>query len=63
MESVEEASRRAGKTLLALDTVTGGDAERLYLRLGWINADVIPNYAMFPDGRMCDTTTFWKALS
>jgi GNAT superfamily N-acetyltransferase len=63
MQRVEEASRNAGRTLLVLDTVTGGDAERLYLRLGWTKAGIIPNYAMFPDGTMCDTTIFWKNLS
>jgi len=63
MKHAEEASRLAGKTLLVLDTVTGGDAERLYLRLGWTKAGVIPNYALFPDGRPCDTTIFWKDLS
>jgi GNAT superfamily N-acetyltransferase len=63
MEEVEEASRSAGKTLLVLDTVTGGDAERLYLRLGWTKAGVIPRYALFPDGQFCDTTVFWKDLS
>jgi hypothetical protein len=63
MEQVEDASRLAGKTLLVLDTVTGGDAERLYMRLGWTKAGVIPNYALFPDGRFCDTTVFWKELS
>ncbi len=63
MKKVEEAGKRAGKTLLVLDTVTGGDAERLYLRLGWTKTGIIPNYAMFPDGRMCDTTIFWKDLS
>jgi GNAT superfamily N-acetyltransferase len=63
MEQVEEASRSAGKTLLVLDTVTGGDAERLYMRLGWTKTGVIPNYALFPDGRFCDTTVFWKELS
>jgi len=63
MEQVEEASSSAGKTLLVLDTVTGGDAERLYLRMGWTKAGVIPNYALFPDGRFCDTTIFWKDLS
>jgi GNAT superfamily N-acetyltransferase len=62
MQRVEVASRAAGKTLLVLDTVTGGDAERLYLRLGWTKAGIIPNYAMFPDGAMCDTTIFWKDL-
>ncbi len=63
MEQVEEASRSVGKTLLVLDTVTGSDAERLYLRMGWTKAGVIPNYALFPDGRFCDTTIFWKDLS
>jgi GNAT superfamily N-acetyltransferase len=62
MQSLEEASRRAGKTLLVLDTVTGDLAERLYTRLGWTRVGVIPNYALYPDGRPCDTTVFWKQL-
>jgi GNAT superfamily N-acetyltransferase len=62
MEGVEAASRLAGKTLLVLDTVTGDPAEKLYRRLGWTSAGVIPNYAMYPDGRWCDTTIFWKQL-
>jgi GNAT superfamily N-acetyltransferase len=62
MERAEEASRAAGKTLLVLDSVTGGDGARLYTRLGWNTVGVIPNYALFPDGRFCDTTVFWKAL-
>jgi len=62
MEQAEQASLLAGKTLLVLDTVTGGTAERLYTRLGWTKAGVIPNYALFPDGRWCDTTIFWKQL-
>ncbi len=63
MECAEEASRQAGKTLLVLDTVTGGAAEKLYLNLGWTRVGVIPNYALFPDGRWCDTTIFWKKLT
>src|SRR3954465_1017018 len=35
MRAAEAAARQAGKTLLVLDTVTGGDAERLYISLGW----------------------------
>jgi len=62
MEQVEEASRLAGKSLLVLDTVTGDPAERLYMRLGWTKAGVIPKYALYPDGRWCDTTIFWKQL-
>jgi GNAT superfamily N-acetyltransferase len=62
MEAVEDAARHAGKTLLVLDTVTGDDAERLYQRLGWTRLGVIPNYALYPDGRLCATTFFYKEL-
>jgi GNAT superfamily N-acetyltransferase len=63
MEQAETTARDAGKTLLVLDTVTGASGERLYLRLGWTKAGIIPNYAMFPDGRWCDTTLFWKQIA
>jgi GNAT superfamily N-acetyltransferase len=62
MRAAEAAALAAGKTLLVLDAVTGGDAERLYARLGRTRVGVIPNYALFPDGRPCDTTYFYKAL-
>jgi ribosomal protein S18 acetylase RimI-like enzyme len=62
MERAEVEARAAGKTLLVLDTVTGDAAERLYCRLGWTRLGVIPNYALYPDGRPCDTTVFWKAV-
>jgi ribosomal protein S18 acetylase RimI-like enzyme len=62
MERAETEARAEGKTLLVLDTVTGDDAERLYTRLGWTRVGVIPNYALYPDGRPCDTTVFWKAI-
>ena len=60
MEHAEAEARAEGKTLLVLDTVTGDAAERLYLRLGWNRVGVIPGYALYPDGRPCDTTVFWK---
>jgi GNAT superfamily N-acetyltransferase len=63
MEHAEAEARAEGKTLLVLDTVTGDDAERLYARLGWTRVGVIPGYALYPDGRPCATTVFWKALS
>ena len=62
MKQAEAEARTEGKTLLVLDTVTGDDAERLYDRLGWTRVGVIPNYALYPDGRPCATTVFWKAL-
>jgi GNAT superfamily N-acetyltransferase len=62
MERVEQESLQAGKSLLVLDTCAGGSAERLYLRLGWVRAGVIPKYAFYPDGTWCDTVVFWKEL-
>ena len=62
MEHAEAEARAEGKTLLVLDAVTGGDAARLYDRLGWTSVGVVPNFALYPDGRPCDSTYFWKAL-
>jgi GNAT superfamily N-acetyltransferase len=62
MEQLEQEARAEGKTLLVLDAVTGGDAARLYERIGWNTVGVIPGYALYPDGRVCDTTVFWKAV-
>ena len=62
MEQAEVEARAEGKTLLVLDTVTGDAAERLYTRLGWSRVGIIPGYALYPDGRLCDTTVFYKAI-
>ena len=63
MARAEQEARAEGKTLLVLDTVSGDPAERLYERLGWNRVGVIPGYALYPDGRPCDTTVFWKSLT
>ena len=62
MSAIEHAARRHGRTLLVLDTVAGGDAERLYRRGGWVSAGTIPGYALWPHGEPCDTVIFWKKL-
>jgi len=62
LAAAERSARAAGKTLLVLDTVTGGDAERLYARRGWERCGAIPDYALWPDGRVCATTVFYKQL-
>jgi GNAT superfamily N-acetyltransferase len=63
MRAAEEAALAAGRTVLVLDTVTGSEAERLYQRMGWTRVGVVPDYALWPDGRLCDTTFFYKRLS
>ncbi len=62
MEQAEAEARAEGKTLLVLDAVTDGDAARLYERMGWTVVGVVPNFALYPDGRPCDTTYFFKEL-
>src|SRR5438128_7232403 len=62
MRAAETTARECGKTLLVLDAVTGGDAERLYQRLGWQRAGVIPGYALLPRGGLCSTTVFYHDL-
>ena len=62
LAAAEAAARAAGKTVLVLDTVTGGDAERLYQRTGWQRVGTIPNYALMPDGVLCSTTYFHRQL-
>ena len=60
--AVEEEARRRGKTLLTFDTMTGGDAERLYMACGCTKVGEIPGYALFPDGRPGPASIFFKEL-
>ena len=62
MAALDDAARDAGKSVLVLDTVTGGDAERLYERAGWQRVGAVPKYAPMPDGAFCGTTFFFKHL-
>ncbi len=63
MRAAESLARDCGKTLLVLDAVTGGDAARLYERLGWTRVGDIPRYALYPDGRPCGTTYYYRDLA
>lgn len=62
MSALDATARDEGKTVLVLDTVTGGDAERLYERAGWQRVGVVPKYALMPGGGFCATTFFYKDL-
>jgi ribosomal protein S18 acetylase RimI-like enzyme len=63
MRRAEGEARAEGRTLLVLDTVSGNAASFLYEQLGWTRVGEIPDYALYPDGRLCATTIFWKALA
>lgn len=62
MRAAEETARECGKTLLVLDAVTGGDAARLYERLGWAKVGDVPNFALYPGGGLCSTTYYYRDL-
>ena len=62
LAALDVVAKEEGKTVLVLDTVTGGDAERLYERAGWQRAGVVPKLALMPDGAFCATTFFYKHL-
>jgi GNAT superfamily N-acetyltransferase len=63
MQAAEATARQSGKMLLVLDTVTDGDAARLYQRLGWVRVGDIPRYALLPSGGLCSTTVFYRNLA
>jgi ribosomal protein S18 acetylase RimI-like enzyme len=62
MQEIEHRAVSGGFTLLTLDTKRGDAAESLYRSTGWTEVGVIPGYALNPDGSLCDTVVFYKAL-
>ena len=62
MRAAEEAALEIGRTVLVLDTATP-EAERLYERLDWQRAGVIPDFALLPAGGLVDTTFYFKRLT
>jgi GNAT superfamily N-acetyltransferase len=62
LRAAEHLASENGKWLLVLDTASG-DAERLYVRTGWIRVGVVPGFALWPGGGLCDTTFFYRRLT
>jgi GNAT superfamily N-acetyltransferase len=62
IRAAQSTARDCGMTLLVLDAVTGGDAARLYERLGWVRVGDIPGYALLPQGGLCSTTVYYREL-
>lgn len=63
MAAVDEAARADGKRLITLDTRTGDVSEPLYRAAGFVEAGVIPGYALDPDGAAVHATTYmYKTL-
>jgi acetyltransferase len=62
MEAAEQAARAHARSLLVLDTKQGDAAEHLYRAMGYVEAGVIPRYALDADRRPHATVFFYKEL-
>jgi GNAT superfamily N-acetyltransferase len=63
LEAVEAAARRAGRTLLVLDTESGSAGESLYRSCGWSEYGRLAGHSLTPDGRLTEATYFYKRLA
>ena len=62
MEAVVDAARELDLRLLWLSTHEGTDADRIYERLGWTRAGVIPEYAELPNGELTGNAFYFLRL-
>lgn len=62
LRRLEEEALARGRTLLVLDTASD-EARRVYERGGWSRCGHIADYALLPDGGLCDTTCYVKDLT
>ncbi len=63
IRGVEAEALARGRTLLVLVTRTGGDAARLYERLGWVRVGDVPGYVRLPDGSPGAMSYYYRDLS
>jgi len=62
MAAVERKAGELGRWLLVLDTVPAQPAEKLYERIGYRRAGVVPDYAEKSGGGFEPTVIFYKKL-
>jgi GNAT superfamily N-acetyltransferase len=63
LATAEQAARDAGRTLLMLDTESGSAGDLLYRSCGWTEYGRVPGHAFRPEGRLAETTFFYKQLA
>lgn len=62
LQAIEEEAHKAQRTTLVLDTREGDPSERLYLKMGFVRAGTIPEYARSTDGSLHATVILYKLL-
>lgn len=61
--ALHDAARQRGRSLVVLGTRRGEPAEKFYKQLGYLEAGVIPGYAIGPAGERHDNVTLYRQLS
>jgi hypothetical protein len=62
MEAVVERARALELRLLWLTTHEGTNADRVYERLGWSRAGVVPKWGELPDGGLAANAFYFLEL-
>ncbi|MFN8493265.1 MAG: GNAT family N-acetyltransferase [Caldilineaceae bacterium] len=62
MQAVEDAARAANRSLIVLDTRRGDVADQLYQKIGYIQAGIIPRYALSSSGTFDDTVFYYRFI-
>lgn len=62
MNAIEAEAKSASRTTLVLDTREGDPSERLYAKLGYQRAGMIPEYARSTNGKLHSTVFMYKLL-
>jgi GNAT superfamily N-acetyltransferase len=62
LAAAEALAQDCGRTLLMLDTESGSSGDALYRSRGWTEVGRVPDHAFTPNGRLAETTIFYKAL-
>lgn len=62
MLHLEPKAKAEGRTLLVLDTREGDPSNKLYQSLGYIQAGVIPDYAISSNGQLDGTVLYYKRI-
>ncbi|MBI5032345.1 MAG: GNAT family N-acetyltransferase [Chloroflexi bacterium] len=62
MQAIEQQARHAHRTTLVLDTRAGDPSEKLYRKLGYTCAGIIPQYVHNESGALEATAIFYRLL-
>jgi ribosomal protein S18 acetylase RimI-like enzyme len=62
MRTAERIAAERARNLLTLDTAVEDGASKLYEKLGFTLAGIIPDYALKPRGGLTGTMVYWKRI-